>query len=202
MIKRVVFLVSSGGGTLKHVHARQDDLGVIVVGVIGDRECGAVEYARKMTIDHIVVNFNEQGDLIKTLNRMNPDVVITTCWRILKPEVLSLPIEFINIHYSLLPAYRGVIGLKYLPEGRQRGERFTGTTLHRVTNDIDAGMILAQAVFRNTETCNEVIFKTGCLLLNQWFIDSLKGDFQVLINDHQVWVSITENFDNKGEINR
>ncbi len=47
----------------------------------------------------------------------------------------------VNVHPALLPAYRGKNAFRALYEG----ERQTGATLHRVTEDFDAGPILCQA---------------------------------------------------------
>ena len=47
----------------------------------------------------------------------------------------------VNVHPALLPAYRGPNTFRALYEG----ERQTGATLHRVTEEFDAGPILSQA---------------------------------------------------------
>ena len=57
-------------------------------------------------------------------------------------EVAALPRRgTVNLHPALLPAYRGPNGFRALFEGQPR----LGATLHRVTPELDAGPILAQA---------------------------------------------------------
>jgi len=192
-MKRVVFLVSAGGGTMKFIYSRREELDIDIIGVIGDRECKALEYARGAGINCDVMDFDNQQELTARLAHLNPDVVVTTVWRILKPEVLQLPIEFVNVHYSLLPAHRGVIGTKYLHESRKKGEKYTGATLHRVNEDVDSGEILAQMVFRNTEYCIETIFEAGCLLLGQWFIGVTNEDYWLRLNNQMVLSSTVIN---------
>ena len=53
----------------------------------------------------------------------------------------------INIHPSLLPAHGGVgmVGLAVHRSVLSAGETETGATVHEVTDDLDAGPILAQA---------------------------------------------------------
>jgi len=49
-MKSVLFLVSGGGGNLKFIHQAMNS-GIIkdvCLGVIADRECGALEYAKKI----------------------------------------------------------------------------------------------------------------------------------------------------------
>jgi methionyl-tRNA formyltransferase len=81
--------------------------------------------------------------LIETLA---PDVVVVACWPGRIPErVLALPRwGFINIHPSLLPAYRGPAPFFWqLRDGLREG----GVTLHRMSARLDEGPLLAQAPF-------------------------------------------------------
>ena len=51
--------------------------------------------------------------------------------------------RLVNIHPSLLPAFTG---LRTHERALQAGCQFAGATVHRVTNELDHGEILAQAV--------------------------------------------------------
>lgn len=76
----------------------------------------------------------------------HPDVACVVCfpWRI--PAVLLAipPLGFLNLHPSLLPAYRGPAPLFWT---FRNGERSTGVTLHVMDEDLDTGDIVAQAPF-------------------------------------------------------
>ena len=74
-----------------------------------------------------------------------PDVVVTTISKILPPHVLALDTKFINLHYSLLPAYAGFIGMKPVRLNRQNGKVLLGATCHEVVEEVDAGFVLSQA---------------------------------------------------------
>lgn len=73
-----------------------------------------------------------------------PDVVLVFGfnWR-LPRDVLEVPrLGVLNVHPSVLPKYRGP---SPVPWAIRNGDAFMGITVHRMTEHIDAGPILAQA---------------------------------------------------------
>ena len=87
------------------------------------------------------VNAPESLDQIRQLA---PDLLVTAAYgQILSPELLSIPrLGGINLHGSILPAYRGAA-----PVARaiQNGETETGVTVILMTPRIDAGGMIAFA---------------------------------------------------------
>ncbi len=81
--------------------------------------------------------------LAGTLATLVPDVVLSVWYRrLLGPDLLALPrIAALNLHGSLLPAYRGRAPVNWV---LVNGERRTGVTLHHMTAEADAGDIVAQ----------------------------------------------------------
>ena len=77
------------------------------------------------------------------LDECEPDVIVTACYaQILPGRVLALPrLGCINLHPSLLPAFRGPSPLFWQFHA---GVPATGITVHRTTAVIDGGDILAQ----------------------------------------------------------
>jgi methionyl-tRNA formyltransferase len=77
------------------------------------------------------------------LAELAPDVACVACWpRRIPPALLSLPAHgFINLHPSLLPAYRGPEPLFWTLRDGARA----GVTLHRMDAEFDTGPIAAQA---------------------------------------------------------
>jgi methionyl-tRNA formyltransferase len=74
---------------------------------------------------------------------LKPDLMISAAYaRIVPDDVLAIPtIGAINIHPSLLPAYRGVCAVWWaLYEGCSR----VGVTIHEMTAGVDTGPILGQ----------------------------------------------------------
>ena len=79
----------------------------------------------------------------KELLKLNPDIMLVGTWgEKLKKEIFDIPkIAAINVHPSLLPAYRGPN--PYI-QTILHGEKQSGVTFHLITEKLDAGPILAQ----------------------------------------------------------
>ncbi len=81
--------------------------------------------------------------LVQLLQTLAPDLVCVACfpWRI-PAKLLAIPTYgFVNLHPSLLPAYRGPAPLFWqLRDGLQH----SGITLHRMDQRFDTGEIIAQ----------------------------------------------------------
>ncbi|WP_298607916.1 formyltransferase family protein [uncultured Thiothrix sp.] len=101
------------------------------------------------------------------LNNLQPDVLLSAHFnQLLKPEVLALPnLACVNIHPSLLPAFKGVDPAFY---ALLRQARETGATVHLQNEQFDQGAILEQSKLsiRPTDTLfslNLKLFKLGAL---------------------------------------
>lgn len=90
------------------------------------------------------VGLPKASDPPDLLRELRPVALIVACFPWLLPRRwLDLaPLGALNLHPSLLPAYRGPIPLFWQ---LRAGERRTGVTLHRVDERADAGDIVAQA---------------------------------------------------------
>ncbi|MFH1390672.1 MAG: methionyl-tRNA formyltransferase [Candidatus Margulisiibacteriota bacterium] len=77
------------------------------------------------------------------LESLRPDLgVVVAYGQILPGEILDLPKNgFINLHASLLPKYRGAAPVQW---ALIKGEKESGTTIFRLTEQLDAGPILSQ----------------------------------------------------------
>ncbi|MBI4770001.1 MAG: hypothetical protein HY784_06195, partial [Chloroflexi bacterium] len=84
---------------------------------------------------------------LAALDSLAPDLICVACFpRLLPPAWLARPrLGCLNLHPSLLPAYRGPAPLFWQ---FRAGERRTGVTLHRMDAGADTGPILAQAPVR------------------------------------------------------
>lgn len=94
---------------------------------------------------HQPKNINSK-ESIKTLIDLEPDVIFGLIFlQIIKKPLLELPPKgVINIHYAPLPRYRG-----FWPVMRAivNGETVHGTTMHYMTEALDAGDIICQREF-------------------------------------------------------
>lgn len=80
---------------------------------------------------------------IQTLRDLQPDLIVVTAYgQILSQEILDIPpMGCINMHTSLLPAYRGAAPIQW---AIVRGESMTGVTAMRMDAGMDTGDILLQ----------------------------------------------------------
>lgn len=82
-------------------------------------------------------------DVREELERLRPEVGVVVAYGKLIPRwLLDLPPHgFLNVHPSLLPRYRGASPIPYAV---RNGDPETGVTVIRLTEELDAGPILAQ----------------------------------------------------------
>lgn len=79
---------------------------------------------------------------IESLRRLRPELFVVVAFRILPPEVFTIP-DFgsINLHASLLPKFRGAAPINW---AIIRGERETGVTTFFLDRSVDTGGIILQ----------------------------------------------------------
>ena len=168
---RVTFLSSGNGGNLKFLHLINKNMesSNFHLNVIADRDCGASSFAEINGIECkiIEVKNDNQLELSKELKKSTPDFIFTTFHKIISPNVLKLHGErMVNLHYSLLPRYNGMIGMKSVQKAIENNDFFLGVTTHKVTDDLDAGPILFQSHFQNPgdfDIAANTSFRIGCL---------------------------------------
>lgn len=83
------------------------------------------------------------AEIVRAGKRARADVIISASFRVLLPRcVLALARRgAFNLHGSLLPRYRGRAPLNW---ALVNGERETGMTLHHMSEEADAGDVVAQ----------------------------------------------------------
>jgi methionyl-tRNA formyltransferase len=82
-------------------------------------------------------------EFLNALGSWRPDLIVVVAYgRILPPQVLALPPEgCLNVHYSLLPRYRGAAPVAW---AILNGEKETGVTTMKLVEKMDAGPVLLQ----------------------------------------------------------
>lgn len=130
------------------------------------------------------VNAPQGVELIRSLR---PDLLITAAYgQILSAEVLGVPAKGgINLHGSILPAYRGAA-----PVARaiQQGEVETGVTVILMTPRVDAGGIIAVArtPIDPDETAGELeerLARLGAPLVTQAIDSLVAGTAEIIPQD-------------------
>ena len=150
---RVGVLVSGQGSNLRAlIEAARDPLyPARVVAVCANRECPALEFAKKNRVSGQVFRLAEQQDrmrrdlaMAKMLKFHGVELVVCAGYdAILEGDFIrEFPGRIINIHPSLLPAFGGTMNAVAM--ALDAGVSETGCTIHVVTNDVDQGPVLAQ----------------------------------------------------------
>ncbi len=151
---RVVVLISGSGSNLQAlIDAQQQQLPIEIAGVISNKPgVLGLERAEKAGIDHQVLNhkdydsretFDEQ--LIVAIDSYKPDLVVLAGFmRILTADfVRHYEARLLNIHPSLLPKYQG---LNTHQRALDAGDTCHGVTVHFVTEELDGGPPIIQAI--------------------------------------------------------
>jgi len=160
MIK--VGVLASGNGTnlqaiLDATQAPKSIGARVAVVISNEPQAFALERARKMGVDAVVVNHRDfdtrerfEEKLIEELDSREVDLVcLAGFMRILTPFfVRHYQGRMMNIHPALLPLFggKGFYGDKVHRAALESGMKFSGCTVHFVTEETDGGPIILQAV--------------------------------------------------------
>lgn len=149
----------SGRGTNLEAIADACESGRIparVVVVISNRpDAYALERARSRSIPTRVIDHRKFPDresfdraVVEELKRHRVDLVcLAGFMRILSPYfVAQYRNRILNIHPALLPAFKGLYGERVHEAVILSGAKFSGCTVHFVTEDVDGGPIILQAI--------------------------------------------------------
>lgn len=150
---RVGVLVSGDGSNLQALlTATRDPMyPARVVVVLANHDCPALERAHKAGVTRVVFRLADYPDrrtrdleMAKTLRFHGVELVVCAGYdAILVPAFTrQFAGRIINIHPSLLPAFSGTMDA--VAQALQSGVPETGCTVHVVTDDVDAGPVIAQ----------------------------------------------------------
>ena len=119
--------------------------------VVNNPGCGAQQRAERLGIpvsvlDHRLLKNRRELDaeLVHLFRADQVELVVMAGWMRIVTDVLisGFSERLINIHPSLLPSFRG---MDAVGQALEAGVKLTGCTVHIVTEELDAGPILAQA---------------------------------------------------------
>ena len=121
--------------------------------VLADRPCGALEIARAAGVAAELVERTDFGptfdrvaytkEVVAALERHDVDLVAIAGFGTIlsEPFVDAFGGRAVNTHPALLPAFKGWHAVR---DALAAGVKVTGCTVHLVTEEVDAGPILAQ----------------------------------------------------------
>jgi methionyl-tRNA formyltransferase len=136
---------------------------------------------------HAPVTLKDDG-FWALFENLKPDVCIVVAYGKLIPKrYLDVPrLGFVNIHPSLLPAYRGPSPIQ---SAILDGCASTGVSIMQLDDEMDHGPILAQEVWKipsgfDLPLCEDELSRLGADLLIRTLPDYVKGTLVPLAQDH------------------
>lgn len=164
---RVAVLASGNGSNLQAIinQIRNGALGIEIVVVLSDvADAFALQRAEQAGIATEFVNPENYPDrsrydrqVLQVLDSYRPQLIVLAGFmRILSGDfVKAYESRIMNIHPSLLPAYKGLNTHQRVLDA---GETFHGATVHFVVPELDAGPVILQAELKvkTGETANEL----------------------------------------------
>jgi phosphoribosylglycinamide formyltransferase 1 len=149
---RIVVLISGSGSNMEALADACDDGSVDaeIAAVLADRECTGLKLAEQRELKHLLVRPSEYESreawneaLRDEVAACEPDLVVSAGFmRILAPVfVAAFRGRLINLHPSLLPAFKGAHAVR---DALEFGVKVTGSTVHFVDDEVDDGPIIMQ----------------------------------------------------------
>lgn len=153
-MNRLAVLISGRGSNLQAIHGaiQRGQLDARIVLVVSNRpEAAGLEWAAGEGLPVLSLPSRGLGReeydaaLMAALDAVEPDLVVLAGFmRLLTGRFIErYPQQIVNIHPSLLPAFPGLHAQR---QALEYGVRWSGCTVHWVTEEMDAGPILMQAV--------------------------------------------------------
>ena len=181
---RIVFMGTPESAVLSLRRLIDDGRKIVAVWTQPDRPAGRGNKMHQSPVKEFAVQHNltvHQPLKIKTQEAKSlfasheaDAVVIVAYGRILPAEFLNAPRQgCINVHFSLLPKYRGAAPVNW---AIIEGEKETGVTTMQIVEELDAGPILLQRAtdIGESETAPELM-KRLAVLGADLLSDTLKG---------------------------
>ncbi len=151
-MKKIVALFSGEGTNLANliekIHLKH---AVITCAITNNPNAGGIAKAKLANIPVEVCNHREYTSredydqaLVKLIEEYNPDLVVLCGFmRILTP-FFTTKIKAINLHPSLLPAFKGA---RAIERSFESNETICGVSVHWVSDELDGGAIILQKKF-------------------------------------------------------
>lgn len=117
------------------------------------KDAKILELAKKNGIEaghfeSLVFSKEKSNEVLDLLLKKNIELIVLAGFlRKISPEIIKkFPRKIINIHPALLPDFggKGMFGLHVHEAVVKAGEKFSGATVHFVTDDYDAGEVILQ----------------------------------------------------------
>ncbi len=152
-MKRIAVLASGQGTNLEAILEAAEKgkiSGRVILAISDNREAPALDRARRRKVKALFMDPKKYENriaydraIVEELKREKTDLVaLAGFMRLLTPLfVQAFPLQIMNIHPSLLPAFPGLEGVE---QAVSYGVKVTGCTVHFVDEGLDTGPVILQ----------------------------------------------------------
>lgn len=145
-----IFISGKGSNMLNIIDAcKKKKINCHVKIIVSNKECEGIQKARKLGLRTFIHKIkknkkNYESEIIKQLNESNVDLVCLAGYMIILSKffIKNWKKDIVNIHPSLLPAFKGMNAQK---QAINYGVKYSGCTIHYVNEEIDGGEIIDQS---------------------------------------------------------
>ena len=151
-MKKIAVFISGGGTDLQSlIDSMHEKSGVIRLVVSSRGDAYGLERAKAVGIETMVLPKGDYDSaLLEELKKREVEwIVLAGFLKILSPELIRhFPRHIVNIHPSLIPAFSGpgFYGMRVHEAVYRAGVKWSGATVHFVSDVVDGGAILLQEV--------------------------------------------------------
>ena len=151
-MKKIAVFISGGGTDLQSlIDSVHEKSGVIRLVVSSREDAYGLERAKRKGIETMVLPKGDYDSaLLEELKKREVEwIVLAGFLKILSPEFIRhFPRHIVNIHPSLIPAFSGpgFYGMRVHEAVYRAGVKWSGATVHFVSEVVDGGAILLQEV--------------------------------------------------------
>ena len=151
-MKKIAVFISGGGTDLQSlIDAVHEKSGVIRLVVSSRGDAYGLERAKRKGIETMVLPKGDYDSaLLEELKKREVEwIVLAGFLKILTPAFIRhFPLHIVNIHPSLIPAFSGpgFYGMRVHEAVYRAGVKWSGATVHFVSEVVDGGAILLQEV--------------------------------------------------------
>lgn len=151
-MKKIAVFISGGGTDLQSlIDSVHEKSGVIRLVVSSRGDAYGLERAKAVGIETMVLPKGDYDSaLLEELKKREVEwIVLAGFLKILSPELIRhFPRHIVNIHPSLIPAFSGpgFYGMRVHEAVYRAGVKWSGATVHFVSEVVDGGAILLQDV--------------------------------------------------------
>ena len=145
-------VMCSGNGTNFENIVRTCNKDEVVLMIHNKKDCGALRRAAKYGIPHCYVSHKNEEEMSKLFKAYRVDLIVLAGYMRVIKNPAAFPAPIINVHPSLLPKYKGLNTHIRVIKNK---EKYSGATVHLVTEKLDSGKIILKKKIKISKNDND-----------------------------------------------